>query len=338
MITSRPRSSYVESFQPTPATRTSTASTTSTNSSFAKSQWFKAKEITDRAHQDDTTSDTADDDTMTREQLDEYRRKKAEAKRQRRQLAKDMGLSYWLEMVDEKHRYGSHLRAYHAVWKKADTNENFFQWLDHGEGLRVNTEKCSREVLDRDQVRYLTREQRLQYLVKFDEQGRLRWAKNGERVETSADYIDDGTGIVRRPDADMVTKAPQKENSKFETLKQKLRIQQDEHKDETDSSDSELAGGRPQNGRRKTTVPPAAIFDELTQSTSSGNAKKKPKWIFVADTSFRLYVGMKVVSPSHIADDTELTLSPRCPARSSTPHSFKALEYPLLVRSESRMV
>jgi len=235
---------------------------------------------------------------MTREQLDDYRRKKVEAKRQRQQLAKDMGLNYWLEMVDEKHRYGSHLRAYHAVWKKADTNENFFQWLDHGEGMNVNTEKCSREVLDRDRVRYLTREQRLQYLVKFDEQGRLRWAKNGERVETNANYMDDGTGIVRRPEADMSTEAPQKQNSKFDTLKQKLDIHQDHPQDDTQASDSDSADGMPQKAGKSTTVPPAAIFDQLKQSTGSGNAKKKPKWIFVADTSFRLYVGMKVVCPS----------------------------------------
>ena len=48
-----------------------------------------------------------------------------------------MDLPYFLEMVDIKHRYGSNLRTYHAEWKKADTHENYFYWLDHGEGKDV---------------------------------------------------------------------------------------------------------------------------------------------------------------------------------------------------------
>lgn len=201
-----------------------------------------------------------------------------------------MGLNYWLEMVDKKHRYGSHLRSYHAVWQKAETNENFFQWLDHGPGLSVDTEKCSREVLDRDRVRYLTREQRAQYLVCFDEDGRLRWAKNGERVETSEEFVDDGTGIVRRPPGEMPEKG-EKSISKVAKLKEKLHIRKDKD-DETESSVASADESSDEEDRAKTTVPPAAIFDHLRHS--SGNAKKKPKWIFVADTSFRLYIGMKV--------------------------------------------
>ena len=48
-----------------------------------------------------------------------------------------MGLEYFLEMVDTKHRYGSHLRSYHAEWKKADTTQNFFYWLDFG-GTKIS--------------------------------------------------------------------------------------------------------------------------------------------------------------------------------------------------------
>ena len=39
----------------------------------------------------------------------------------RDKTAKMMGLDYFLEMVDHKHRYGSNLRRYHAEWKKADS-------------------------------------------------------------------------------------------------------------------------------------------------------------------------------------------------------------------------
>ena len=123
---------------------------------------------------------------MNDDQLREMRTKRANAKRKRDIEAKTMGLEYFLEMVDEpKHRYGSHLRSYHAVWKKdSSTNENFFYWLDHGAGKEVEVPTCSRETLEKDQVRYLTREERYNYLVKIDKQGRLRWAKNDERVST----------------------------------------------------------------------------------------------------------------------------------------------------------
>lgn len=107
-----------------------------------------------------------------------------------------MGLEYWLELVDQKHRHGSNLRKYHACWKKTVTIENFFYWLDEGEGRDVEAEECSREKLERQQVRYLSREERMQYLVTVDGQGRLCWAKDGERVTTSQDWKDSAKGIV----------------------------------------------------------------------------------------------------------------------------------------------
>lgn len=133
---------------------------------------------------------------MTDAQFEAYRKRKVEAKSKREKHAKTMGLEYFLEMVDTKHRYGSHLRYYHAVWKKADTHENYFYWLDEGEGRDVEVPACSREVLDRDRVRYLTRVERMNYLVKVDKEGRLRWAKNNNRLNTSYQYKDSMTGIV----------------------------------------------------------------------------------------------------------------------------------------------
>jgi hypothetical protein len=111
-----------------------------------------------------------------------------------------MDLQYFLEMVDVKHRYGSNLRAYHEQWKKADTNENFFYWLDNGEGKRVELPTVSRERLDKERVRYLSREERLNYLVKVDSDGRLCWAKNGERISTTVEYKDSINGIVPKND------------------------------------------------------------------------------------------------------------------------------------------
>jgi len=108
-----------------------------------------------------------------------------------------MDLQYFLEMVDQKHRYGSNLRKYHNFWKTQDTSQNFFYWLDQGEGKDVSLPECSRTRLDSEQVRYLSREERLNYLVKVNEQGRLVWAKNGELVWTKDElYKDSINGIV----------------------------------------------------------------------------------------------------------------------------------------------
>src|SRR5271156_2772598 len=103
-------------------------------------------------------------------------------------------------MVDLKHRYGSNLRTYHEEWKKSDTHENFFYWLDYGEGRFIDCQGCPREQLDREQVRYLSKEERLDYLVKIDKEGRLCWAKNNARIDTTEKFKDSIHGIV--PDTD----------------------------------------------------------------------------------------------------------------------------------------
>lgn len=37
---------------------------------------------------------------------------------------------HWLESSDPKHRYGNFLNCYFKIWKKSNTNESFFYWLD----------------------------------------------------------------------------------------------------------------------------------------------------------------------------------------------------------------
>lgn len=112
-----------------------------------------------------------------------------------------MDLSYFLEMVDVKHRYGSNLRKYHAEWRSRSTTENFFYWLDQGEGKDVEVEKCSRERLENMQVRYLGREERRYYEVIVDKEGKLCWRKDGVRVDTTEKWRDSIHGIVRADDS-----------------------------------------------------------------------------------------------------------------------------------------
>ena len=112
-----------------------------------------------------------------------------------------MDLQYFLEMVDVKHRHGSHLRAYHTVWKNCPSNQNFFYWLDHGEGKDVELPSCPREKLERDQVRYLSPGERRNYMVKVDDAGLFRWVKNDELVDTdNKRYKDSLHGVVHSDD------------------------------------------------------------------------------------------------------------------------------------------
>ena len=216
-----------------------------------------------------------------------------------------MDLPYFLEMVDLKHRYGSSLRSYHAEWKKSNTHENFFYWLDHGEGKNVEIPACSRERLEREQVRYLSREERMQYLVIVDKEGRLCWHKNGQRMDTSEEYRDSVEGIVKVSDPAKVYR--EDELKALESVEKRKR-QDSGHKgpenSRSDSTDSASASSLSSEGSKRypdppnfqeakgpsklKTVSPHLILNRLMRTTV-----KKNTWIFAADTSMNLYVGIK---------------------------------------------
>jgi hypothetical protein len=162
----------------------------------ARQNWKRVGEIARRAGGDDPIESSQDSDEMGSDERRKYKRKKMEQKAEREKTAKMMDLQYFLEMVDQKHRYGSNLRAYHDHWKQSDTTENFFYWIDYGEGRAFEHPTVSRERLEKEQVRYLSREERMKYLVTVDQEGRLCWAKNGERISTTPEYKDSVNGIV----------------------------------------------------------------------------------------------------------------------------------------------
>lgn len=133
-------------------------------------------------------------------------------------LTKRMEDQNWLEMLDPKHRYGSNLKHYHRYWNtKADTKQNFLQWLDEGDGKDLSLEECARSKLEEERISYLTVDQRRNYLTYIDNEGeappgghmhdfkasfkshpgkgRLRWCRTGELVNTSKyDHGDLGKG------------------------------------------------------------------------------------------------------------------------------------------------
>ncbi|GAB7356717.1 hypothetical protein MBLNU459_g7422t1 [Dothideomycetes sp. NU459] len=255
----------------------------------ARDKWKRAGAVAKRAGSDDT-SETDGEDHMTREQREQYKRKKREAKAEREKIAKVMGLEYFLEMVDHKHRYGSNLRAYHRAWQQSGTRENFFYWLDYGEGTQVDLEDRPRKRLDEEQVRYLSREERRKYLVIIDSQGFLCWAKNGERITTSPDYRDSMEGIVPISDHETPT---WRDTTGRQVVKESL--------DES-GSDSEISVGSNEDASRYVNqelhdAKGLGKLKHITAGTVSNNlmrkTTKKNTWIFVADTSFRLYIGIK---------------------------------------------
>jgi hypothetical protein len=290
----------------------------------ARQKWKKVSAIARRAGGDvdvdtsssSSSSSTSDSDSgghnETAEQKMQKRKKREEAKALRKQEARMMGLQYFLEMIDLKHRYGANLRVYHEEWKRADTTENFFYWLDHGEGRFVDIEACPREQLEREQVRYLSREERQYYLVKIDEEGRLCWAKNGARIDTSEKWKDSIHGIVPSDDptpaytpvaeghntslSDTAATSRAGNSSSSSSLRSSISPRSStsslDHAAAARYADADVgadaSAAKNPLARKIHHISPTAILNNLLRKTV-----RKNTWIFVADTSFRLYVGIK---------------------------------------------
>lgn len=259
-------------------------------------QWRKVATIARRAGEDASSGGSS---SMEEEEEEDGKRRE-EARERRRKKARMMGLQYFLEMVDLKHRYGANLRVYHEEWKRADTNENFFYWLDHGEGRTLDIEACPRERLEWEQVRYLSREERQYYLVTVDEEGRLCWAKNGAKIDTTEKWKDSVHGIVPADDTSTPEFRPPAGDSGTRLLgDSSTDSDSSSSSSSSDSStDSETAAEAAHyatpsldtaKGVKKIKhVTVATLFDKLLRKSVRRNT-----WIFVVDTSFRLYVGIK---------------------------------------------
>lgn len=264
--------------------------------SAAKQNWKKVGLIARRAGGDedpDSDEESTSEENLPDDEREARRKRRMEQRLERQRAAKIMDLQYFLEMVDLKHRYGSNLRTYHQEWKKADTNENFFYWLDHGEGRLIDCQGCSRERLEKERVRYLSREERLNYLVKINKDGRLCWAKNGMLIDTTVKYKDSIHGIVPTEDSTPAYAPAPVEDGGYS----------DGHSSSDASSTSDSDSESQDRAANKYITPEfdnarglkkirhvsaATIFNKMLRGSVTKNT-----WIFVADTSFRLYVGIK---------------------------------------------
>ena len=254
----------------------------------ARQHWHRLSQIARYArgdesdHGDDTSSlspnDSIDSDKVSKKVRERQRRQKDEWK------GKMMDLPYFLEMLDLKHRYGSNLRIYHAEWKTADTHDDFFTWLDHGDGKDINLQMCSREQLEREQVRYLSREERMDYQVQIDKQGRLCWKRNGVRIDTTEEWRDSIHGIVPKKDETPIYRAEDPANLDAKEEKGQVPDHHDSSDEDDDGSNVESEGVKryadsltDTKGPRKILhVSPATILNSLMRKSV-----KKNTWIFV---------------------------------------------------------
>lgn len=262
-------------------------------------RWKKASIIARRAGHDDLESDSSSLSTVDtsaspaeRQKVREQSNKLLDGQRNRAQM---MGLQYFLEMVDVKHRYGSNLRQYHSEWKKSDTKENFFYWLDFGGGKDMELDSCPRDRLEREKVRYLSREERQYYLVKVDSQGRLRWAKNDALIDTTVHFKDSIHGIVPsddptpsfNPETQPRPPSPIAGSSRSSLSLSSIDSTR-AHDRAAKYTNPDPDEPEPHGMQRVTHWSASTIWNKvLRRSVKDGT------WIFVADTSFRLYVGIK---------------------------------------------
>ncbi|KAI4090845.1 MAG: hypothetical protein LQ344_004492 [Seirophora lacunosa] len=307
---------YRDLTTPRPATGSSSSNGPQTSSednrgedvktpSEAQQQWRRVGDIARRAGGDECSTEEGEEEEGL--SVKEREEKRKERREKRMKTANIMDLAYFLEMVDLHHRYGSHLRKYHAEWKKRPTRENFFYWLDHGEGRGVSLPNCSRDKLDSMRVRYLGREERVNYAVEVDAEGKLCWKRNGLRVNTTEQWRDSIKGIVRVED-----EAP----SPSEGLD--FYVSSSESSERSGGGDNKSDGGvtdaeERSKRQKKPAAASAAIktgwkeiahdaktkvwdrrpFKRSPKEADGRKKEKKKKWIFVADTSYRLYIGIK---------------------------------------------
>ncbi|ESK87256.1 iq calmodulin-binding motif protein [Moniliophthora roreri MCA 2997] len=198
-------------------------------------------------------------------------------------VQKQLETQHWLELVDGKHRYGSNLKWYHKRWQEEDTQDNFFKWLDQGGGKSLSLDECPRDQLEKERITYLSSEQRLNYLATIDKEGKLRWARNNELVDTTPGHwkdSGDGSGIVPED----LPERPIKERDSFESSVSSSSLDSNAATHYVDQPKGKYAWSR----TLRKYFTPRGILNRLLRKTVRRNT-----WIWVTDRNYNLFVGIK---------------------------------------------
>lgn len=117
----------------------------------------------------------------------------------------------WLECFDQKHRYGSNLRAYYKAWGEAGMpGKHFWDWLDSDP--RPDLSSLPRAKLEREVVTYLTESEREQFRVNVVDG--LLSCEDGTLLDTGACTADNEWIFVLSA-ADQVLYAHRKETKQI---------------------------------------------------------------------------------------------------------------------------
>ena len=211
-----------------------------------------------------------------------------------------MDMRYFLEMVDQKHRYGANLLVYHEEWVRSKVSQNFFYWLDHGEGRHLDLPGCSRAKLNKERIRYLSKDERMNYLAVVDDQGKLRWHKNDELITTSVEQFKDSMdGVVSKDNEEAVAfddeEVSQKLSDSRRFARQIARARSSDSRRSSDvsvgslSDTSDYQSPVPDNGKatkkkkrnalKRLQVSPATILNQLLRaSVKPGTCKNSYKY------------------------------------------------------------
>ncbi|KAI4377447.1 hypothetical protein MLD38_015070 [Melastoma candidum] len=97
--------------------------------------------------------------------------------------AQKLALQHWLEAIDPRHRYGHNLHLYYDIWFESESTQPFFYWLDVGQGKDIDLEKCPRNTLQKQCIKYLGPSEREAYEVEIRD-GKLIYKLSGVPVDT----------------------------------------------------------------------------------------------------------------------------------------------------------
>ncbi|CAG8576876.1 1784_t:CDS:2 [Dentiscutata erythropus] len=109
---------------------------------------------------------------------------------------------HWLEICDDKHRYGANLKIYHDYWLKTSTPESFFIWLDEGGGKNLDLKARPRCKLESERVKYLSKIERADFEVTFKD-GLLIYKKSGNPVHTNSTDAPEDDALNTSTDLDV---------------------------------------------------------------------------------------------------------------------------------------
>ncbi|GAA5978260.1 hypothetical protein JCM5350_002243 [Sporobolomyces pararoseus] len=287
----------------------------------ATSRWHRSVVYAGQLTNGQTQQEREGDGLMKEPSEEEEMKKLGRNEKERQQIkkernaAKQMEPQYWLEIVDHEHRYGSNLKYYHQKWNETETDQNFFYWLDHGDGKHLDLEECPRSRLDKERIAYLTAEQREVYRVKVNEQGLLVWAKDGTLLDTSKYHEDLGAekgGVVpiseerfqeiQREDKEKIQRAKEEEGTSASSSdfgsSSSSSSSEDEVADEVRAGSKAYGdkGGTAGQGkglkqfkkRVRYYASPAHVTDRLLRKTINKNT-----WLYVSDLTNGLFVSIK---------------------------------------------